>query len=148
VRKFILDSNCFIAASRGLDKGAFERFVQAAAPGLYLSTVVAAELRAGASGRREVRLLENAVLRPYYKRGRVANPSTSAWEALGKTLARLAKEEGVPLRSIPKSFVFDILIAYSCRELGAILISSNQRDMQRIQQVFSFQLIPPYPDLS
>jgi len=119
-----------------------------AAPGLYLSTVVAAELRAGTTNRSDLRKLDKTVLRPYYKRGRVINPSAAAWEALGKTLAWLVKNEGITIRTTPRSFIFDILIAYSCRELGAILISGNDRDLQRIRRVFSFESTPPYPELS
>jgi len=94
VRKFVLDTNCFIAASRSDEAAAsLETFVQAAAPALYLSTVVAAELRAGTTRPGDLRKLEKTVLRPYCKRGRVINPSAAAWEALGKTLAWLVKNE-------------------------------------------------------
>jgi predicted nucleic acid-binding protein len=149
VRKFVLDTNCFIAASRSeADAALLETFVQTAAPGLYLCTVVAAELRAGTSRGSDLRKLEKAVLKPYYKRRRVINPSAAAWEALGKTLAWLVTNEGITLRTTPKSFIFDILLAYSCREVGAVLISRNERDLQRIRRVFSFESTPPYPDLS
>ena len=146
MRKFILDTNCFIAASRSDEEAArLETFVQTAAPGMYLSTVVAAELRASTIHLRDLRNLENAVLKPYFKRGRVVNPSAASWKALGKTLAWLVKNEGITLHTTPKSLVFDILLAHSCRELGAVLISSNARDLQRIRQVFSFKFAPPYP---
>jgi predicted nucleic acid-binding protein len=118
-----------------------------AAPGLYLSSVVAAELRAGAKGVRDLRKLEDIFLRPYAKRGRAVTPSATAWETLGRTLAWLARNEGLVLRTTPKSFIFDILIACSCRELGATLISSNERDLQRIRRVFSFEFSAPYPHL-
>jgi len=147
VRKFVLDTNCFIAASRSdQDAASLEIFVQKAAPRLYLSTVVAAELRAGTTRVRDLSKLEKAVLKPYYKRGRVINPSAAGWKALGKTLAWLVKHEGIILRTTPRSFIFDILLAYSCRELGAVLISANERDLQRIRQVFTFDSAPPYPD--
>ena len=124
-----------------------EIFVQRATPGLYLSTVVAAELRAGTTRIRDVRKLGKTVFNAYYKRRRVINPSPAAWEALGRTLAWLVKNEGITLRTTPRSFMFDILLAYSCRELGAVLISSNERDLRRIRQVFTFDFAPPYPDL-
>ena len=50
------------------DAADFEAFVQMAAPGLYLSTVVAAELRGGMIQARDNRTLEKIVLKPYYKR--------------------------------------------------------------------------------
>ena len=148
MRKFVLDTNCFIAASKSdEDASLLDAFVQAAAPGLYLSTVVAAELRAGTTGGIDIRKLEKVVLLPYYKRGRIINPSADAWDTLGKTLAWLVKNEGITLRSTPRSFILDILLAFSCREIGAVLISSNERDLQRIRRVFTFESAPPYPDL-
>ena len=148
MRKFVLDTNCFIAASTSdEDASSLDTFVQAAAPSLYLSTVVASELRAGTTGSNDIRKLEKAVLRPYYKRGRIINPSAAAWETLGKTLAWLVKNEGITLRTTPRSFILDILLAFSCREAGAVLVSSNERDLQRIRRVFSFESTLPYPDL-
>jgi hypothetical protein len=49
---------------------------------------------------------------------------------------------------VKRSFVFDILIAHSCREAGAILISSNAADLDRIRQVFDFDYTPPFPALT
>jgi predicted nucleic acid-binding protein len=145
-RKFVLDTNCFIDASAA-DTGAaaFVEFCARAAPGLYLSTVVAAELRAGAKDVRHRRVLERQVLAPYVRRGRVINPSAAAWEALGSTLADLAEDEGLVVREVPRSFIFDILIAWSCREIGAVLVSRNVKDLTRIAKVFRFDFAVPYP---
>jgi len=105
VRKFVLDTNCFIAASRNDQNAAdFEAFVQMAAPGLYLSTVVAAELRAGTIQARDIRTLEKIVLKPYYKRARIVNPSPAAWDALGKTLAWMVRNDGIDLRTIRRHY--------------------------------------------
>jgi predicted nucleic acid-binding protein len=145
-RKLVLDTNCFIDASRteaGAD--AFAAFCARAAPRLYLSTVVAAELRAGAGNARERRTLERRVLSPYVRRRRLLNPSSAAWEALGTTLARLVDDEGLVLADVRKSFVFDILVAWSCREIGAVLVSRNMKDLSRIAKVFTFEYVAPYP---
>lgn len=143
-KKYVLDTNCFIDAARDPISGAsFENFCTQASPGLYLSAVVAAELRAGA-GRSRARL-ERVVLAPYVRRGRVIAPSARSWEALGDTLATLSARHGLVLADAPRSFVFDILIAHSCREAGAILVSANTRDMKRIARVFAFDFVAPYP---
>ncbi len=145
-RKFVLDTNCFVDASRtDADATAFAEFCAWAAPGLYLSTVVAAELRAGAGSRDDRRALERQVLSPYVRRGRLLNPSPTAWEALGTTLATLVQDEGLVLRDVRRSFVFDILVACSCREIGATLVSRNATDLSRIAKVFSFDFVRPYP---
>ena len=86
-------------------------------------------------------------MKPYYKRGRIVNPSAAAWDALGKTLAWLVRKDGIDLQTIPRSFIFDVLLAYSCRELGAVLISGNEQDLKRIRRVFSFQSAAPYPKI-
>jgi predicted nucleic acid-binding protein len=145
-RKFVLDTNCFVDASRGDTKAlAFAQFCAWAAPRLYLSTVVAAELRAGAGAASQRRTLERHVLSPYLRRGRMINPSRIAWERLGTTLATLVDDEGLVLRDVPRSFVFDILIAASCREVGAILVSRNAADLSRIARIFAFDFVQPYP---
>jgi predicted nucleic acid-binding protein len=145
-RKFVLDTSCFVDATRtDAQAAAFTEFCAWAAPRLYLSTVVAAELRAGAGSLKDRRTLERQILAPYVRRGRLLNPSPSAWDALGTTLAALAADEGLVLRDIRRGFVFDILIARSCREIGATLVSRNTTDLSRIAKVFVFDFVPPYP---
>ncbi len=144
--KFVLDTNCFVDASRHTEHAAaFAEFCAWAAPGLYLSTVVAAELRAGAGSAKDRRALDRDVLSPYVRRRRLVNPSSAAWHRLGATLARLVDEEGLVLRNVRRSFVFDILIAASCCEIGATLVSRNTDDLSRIARVFSFEFVTPYP---
>jgi predicted nucleic acid-binding protein len=146
VRKFVLDTNCFADASRtDNEAAAFAEFCAWAAPGLYLSTVVAAELRAGAGSVKNRRTLERQILSPYIRRGRLVNPSPAAWETLGTTLATLVEAEGLVLREVRRSVVFDILIARSCREMGATLVSRNSADLLRIAKVFPFDYVAPYP---
>jgi predicted nucleic acid-binding protein len=145
-RKFVLDTNCFVDAARTkAGAAAFAEFCGWAAPGLYLSTVVAAELRAGARTASDRRALERHVLSPYVRRGRLVNPSSRAWEHLGTTLAAFVDGEGLVLHQVRRSFVFDILIARSCREIGATLVSRNSADLSRIATVFSFEFVAPYP---
>jgi predicted nucleic acid-binding protein len=146
LRKYVLDSNCFIDATHdGSARAALEAFALQAAPGLYLSSVVAAELRAGAGRSRAA--LERDVLQPYVRRRRVLTPSVQSWDALGTTLATLAERDGMVLAQMRRSFLFDILIAHSCREAGATLISANARDLERIHRVFTFEFVAPYPKL-
>ncbi len=148
-RKFVLDTNCFVDASRtDAEAAAFADFCAWAAPRLYLSTVVAAELRAGAGTAKDRRTLERLILSPYVRRRRLVNPSPTAWEELGTTLATLIEDDGLVLRDVRRSFVFDILIARSCREIGATLVSRNATDLSRIAKVFAFDFVPPYPSQS
>src|SRR5687768_15215091 len=94
VRKFVLDTNCFVDASRMEQQAAALAEVCAwAAPGLYLSTVVAAGLWIGARTIRSRRTLEREVLSPYISRRRLVNPAPAAWEMLGRTLATLVNRD-------------------------------------------------------
>lgn len=145
-RKYVLDTNCFVDADRSAPaKAAYEAFAARASPQLWLSAVVSAELRAGARTARAREVLERRVLAPYLRRGRVLAPSAADWDALGTTLATLGAREGLDPRQVPRSFVFDVLIAHSCREAGAVLVSANARDMARIARVFAFDYVAPYP---
>lgn len=147
LRKYVLDSNCFIDAARDASaRDALESFSLEAAPGLYLSSVVAAELRGGA-GRGRAKL-ERDVLGPYIRRGRILTPSAHSWHALGTAIAMLVEREGLVLAQARRSFLFDVLLAHSCREGGATLVSANTRDLERIHRVFAFDFVTPYPVLS
>jgi predicted nucleic acid-binding protein len=147
VRGYVLDANCYIDASRTPEAWeALARFTTWAAPRMYLSSVVAAELRAGARSDRDRKKLERTVLDPFVRRARVLTPTAAAWDALGLTLATLRVREGLPLADVPRGLVLDVLLAYSCRERGMVLVTRNARDMVRIRRVFAFDSVPPYPD--
>ena len=57
-------------------------------------------------------------------------------------------EEGLQLSQVRRSFALDVLLVYSCREGGAVLVTGNARDMKRIRLVFAFQYVAPYPERS
>jgi predicted nucleic acid-binding protein len=146
VRKYVLDSNCYIDASRDPRAlTALDGFVTWAAPGLHVSSVVATELRAGARTARDRRTIEERLLGPFARQERILTPSAAGWDALGRTLATLREREGLTLAQVPRSFAFDVLIAHTCREHGAVLVSANVKDMTRIRRVFAFEHVVPYP---
>jgi predicted nucleic acid-binding protein len=146
VPKYALDSNCYIDAAREPGaRAALEAFTSREAPRLYLSVVVAAELRAGCRSPRDRRQLEEHVLAPFFRRDRILTPSAAAWDALGLTLSQLRAEGSLDLASVPRGFMFDVLIAFSCREAGVVLVTRNARDMERIRSVFQFEFVAPFP---
>ncbi len=145
--KYVLDTNCYIDADHDPTlKAALEAFSYAAAPFLYLSAVTGAELQMSVS--EQVRqAIDTEIVQPFRRRRRIVTPSAASWEALGTTLSWLHQHEGLELKRVKRSFIFDILIAHSCRELGATLISSNIPDLDRIAQVLTFDYAPPFPVL-
>jgi predicted nucleic acid-binding protein len=76
----------------------------------------------------------------------VITPSRAAWDALGLALATLRSATGLDPAFAKRSFAFDVLLAYSAREAGAVVVTTNGRDMARIRTVFMFEYVPPYPD--
>jgi len=149
VAKYVLDSNCYIDAANNPDEQtAMGHFVTWAAPQLHLSSVVAAELRAGARSPRDRSQLEELVLDPFVRRRRIITPSASAWDALGLTLATLGEREGLEPGRVGRTFAFDVLLAYSAREAGATVVTRNRRDMVRIRNIFAFEFVAPYPERS
>ena len=144
-RKYALDTNLYVRAFRS-DDGyeAAHDFVAAFAPFVHLSAVVVQELRAGAR-EDELRSLERLIFEPFERTARTFAPSYDAWKRVGAVLATLAGDEGLELRTVPRSFVADVLLATSCREAGVVLVTDNARDFDRIARVVPFDYVPPWP---
>lgn len=146
--KYVLDTNCYINADKDPSfKAALETFSCAATPFLYLHATVAAELQMGVPEAIR-KQSEEGIIRPFQQRGRIITPSATSWEAMARALSWLHEHEGLVLKDIKRSFIFDILIAHSCREAGATLISSNTADLERIKQFFQFNYTAPFPALA
>lgn len=144
-RKYTLDTQLFIRAFR--DEAAnveLQAFHTVFAPFEYLTAVVAQELRAGATTTQAEKLQAN-VFAPFERRARVLTPSYAAWKQTGEILARLAKIEGLELRAVSRGFVNDICLAVTCRESGVTLVTENAKDFARIESVFPFRFVTPWP---
>jgi predicted nucleic acid-binding protein len=127
VRLYALDSNVYIGALRDREKLArLKRFLIRAGTRVRLSAVVALELRAGGRSPAQADAVQSLVA-AYDERGQVILPSFAAYMESGRALAALAAREGTDL-SRAASLVADSLIAASCREAGAQLITENVRD--------------------
>jgi predicted nucleic acid-binding protein len=146
VKKYALDTNLYVRAFRNIeDAERLERFYSSFAPGVYLSSVVAHEILVGARSAAKRREVETAMARPFRRTRRVVTPSHSAWEEAGASLARLAEKDALDLRTVPKSFVNDMLLAASCRETGVVLVTDNLADFRRIRRLIRFQFVAAWP---
>ncbi|HXT15358.1 MAG TPA: PIN domain-containing protein [Gemmatimonadaceae bacterium] len=131
---YALDTNVYITALRDPERlGALKRFRVRAGNGLRLHAVVALELRAGANDPRQRAALE-AFIAPYQSRDRLIVPSFDAYTQAGRVLSDLATRERRRLADGPPSLVNDALLAASCREAEAILVTENVRDFAAIQR--------------
>jgi predicted nucleic acid-binding protein len=145
-RKYVIDANLFIQAFRDLEaEEALNRFLGAFTPFVYLSSVVAQELRAGVRSAPERRRLESSLLDVFGRNQRIITPSREAWDRSGDVLADLAARDGLEVGRVSKAFGNDILLALSCREQGMVLVTENQRDFARIRRVTPFEYSAPWP---
>jgi predicted nucleic acid-binding protein len=142
-RRHVVDTHLYIDALRSEEgRDALTVFQDAFAPFLYFSAVVAQELRAGAPAKAAAKL-DAALFAPYERRGRLITPSYTAWKETGRVLAELVAP--AQWRSMTRSFVNDVLLAVSCREAGAVLVTGNTRDFARIASVRRFDFVRPWP---
>jgi predicted nucleic acid-binding protein len=145
-RKYVVDTNLFIDGFR--DEAAnldLQRFHAAFAPFVHLHSVVAHELCAGTRSVADRDKLERELLEKFERLDRVVTPSAACWDTCGNVLADIARADGIAVSKVSKSFLCDILIAQSCREAGATLITANTADFQRIARYVTFKYVPPWP---
>ncbi len=141
--KFALDTNVIIDGLRDPDAAsALDLFHAEFAPFVYLSAVVAHELRVGARAG-DAKRVERNLFEPFERRGRVFFPSYAAWSRAGDVL-RALRDTG-PMATVARSFGNDVLIALSCREAGVTLVTSNTRDFARIATVIPIDFVAPWP---
>ena len=145
-RKYALDTQLFINAFRDpVANDVLQRFHRAFAPFEHLSVVVAQELRAGVTQDRDRKALERHVLNVFERAGRTFAPSASAWHRSGDLLSDMARQEGLEIARLSKSFANDVLLALSCREAGCVLVTDNEQDFHRIRRFVRFNFVKPWP---
>ncbi len=133
MNKLVFDTNVLID---WLNQGTHEAVI--CAPGVirFMSAVVAMELLAGAKSRRAKNAVD-ALINRHRAVGRLAAPNSGAYVAAGQVLPRL-KSAG---REIKKtSLVNDLLIAITCRDIGAMLVTRDASDFVAIAAWVPFQL--------
>ncbi|GAB4534184.1 MAG: hypothetical protein Fur0020_00590 [Thermodesulfovibrionia bacterium] len=102
---------------------------------ITFSSVVLMELLAGAYDKKEQRLIEQI-----QNNFTVITPTLRQWHTSGKIMLKLRKDKKTdPLRI--KGLVADILIAALVRDIGAVLITKNDKDFRLIKEVFDFKYL-------
>jgi len=129
--KFAFDTNIFISRPR-----------TPLSPQLYFSSIVLAELLAGAQDRARIKELEtwrHAAVRF----DRFLVPTGEDWWEAGKVLQRLSQtSKRENFGSTPKSspeergrLFNDCLLAVSCRRARVVVVSDNAKDFERLSAV-------------
>ena len=136
--KYIFDTNIYIRCM--LDRSfALQHANQYARhlPSTFFSSVVAQELIVGCTDELAVRRVEN-FLRPFERVRRIINPTYDDWKEAGFIAVRIVLRRP-DLKSKKIALIHDILIALSCRNVGAILITLNSQDFEVIRGFVRFR---------
>lgn len=145
--RFVIDTNLYVEADRDLARAEeLERFSTAYLPFIHFHAVVAQELLAGAIDRRREKLVEESLIQPFERRGRVLTPSFAAWMAAGRMLSQLVQRKLMSPGGFKRSFLNDCVLAASCREVGATLVTQNRDDFRIIEKVLRFEFTEPWPE--
>lgn len=145
--RFVIDTNLYVEADRDLARAEeLERFSTAYLPFIHFHAVVAQELLAGTIDRRREKLVEESLIQPFERRGRVLTPSFAAWKAAGRILSQLVQRKLMSSGGFKRSFLNDCVLAASCREVGATLVTLNRDDFRIIEKVMRFEFTEPWPE--
>ncbi len=144
--KYVVDTNLYIQATRNdIARQALETFFVAFTPEVYLHSVVALELLAGAIAPELEQRTAERFVRPFERRERVITPTHGAWKLAAAAVMQLIRARRVSPNGIKTSFVHDCLIAASAREHGFVLVTDNVRDFELIHSVLPADFVPPWP---
>ena len=140
--KVILDTNLYILLlTRSPQREAVEGYFHRSDFQLYLCSIVAQELMAGAIGRRGERFYER-YFRPYEKASRLVSPTYRDWVEVGRIQARLFQQRRDLKDRIPQ-LTADILIALCGLRIGALVYTLNEEDFALLQSVRHFRFQVP-----
>lgn len=102
---------------------------------ITFSSVVLMELLSGAYDNKEQKLIDQIK-----NNFTVITVTERQWYVAGDIMRKLRLDEKIdPLRI--KSLLADILIAVSARDIGAVLITKNEKDFKLISEVLDFKYI-------
>ena len=143
---YLLDSNVYI---RGFNDSKFgdelREFHGKYLPQVTLSVVVVHELLAGATTAAKERSLRRGLIDPFKVRRRIHLPNQRTWELSAIVDRRLRRLKRFSAILAKRSFFNDILIAATARDLGATIITENQKDFAIIGQVLDIKFSLPWP---
>lgn len=145
---YVLDTNLYIRALT--DRGfapTFAAFQQAALPQLWVSAVVAFEVSVGARDTAHADALERWMLRPFRSRERFLTPTDATWALVARIDREIRTRGGLESKLSQRSFLNDMLIGATCRQVGATLITANLVDYALIDSVVGLRYQASFPVL-
>ena len=144
---YVLDTNVYIAAARQPETRAqLAHFMGARTRHIFLSTVVVHELAVGARNHADREYLRSALAEPFRRAARLLETDAAVWTEAAIIVDALS-ESGMAREQLRQaSFRFDILLAASCRRVGATLITANVSDFAAINAVRGVRYLNRFPD--
>ena len=128
----ILDSSVYI---ENFKTGRFTLTLLRSSWIIRCSAVVLHELRRGAKAELELQFVSELA-----KKTKIITPTEQQWLEAGEILSQMSKKNGYGPKKI-REMAFDILIALSAREIGATLITCNQKDFAEIRKHKIFKVM-------
>ena len=140
---YTLDTNVYIDAIRQpAEMERLQEFLSWALPVTTMSSVVASELLAGARSDAARRVIEQELVAPFARRGRLREPSADAWMRAGVVLGRHGGTR------VGAAWQNDLLLAATARELGWTVVTRD-KDFARIRTyVKGLRVVAAYPGRS
>ncbi len=138
VPKVIFDTNIYIGAIHGGTTSTEYSLLLSSLTSTYLSSVVSAELYAGALDSLGIRLIYDFVSRSE-RVGRIVMPTHGSWNEAGQILAKINREEPKYRSKLPVLFN-DALIALCALQIGATVYTKDEGDFHLIRRHKRFKL--------
>ncbi len=137
-RKVVFDTNIYIHAIHGGPASKEYGLLCEYLPFTYLSSVVSAELHAGALDSLGLRLIRRFISRSERVR-RIVTPTHRSWNDAGRILAEIGKKEP-QYRSKFSALFNDVLIAFCALQIGATVCTRDEEDFYLICRYRRFNL--------
>ena len=144
---YLLDSNVYIEALRDPGFGnVLAAWEQRVVSRLWLSSVVVLEILLGARDAKTAAAYERLLLDPFRRRHRLLEIDLEMWCQAAIVIRKLAGVRRYANKLAQRRFLCDVLIAVSCRRVGATLITANVEDFALISRVMSVRFRHDLPD--
>jgi len=143
---YLLDTNVYIEALRDPTFGAvLGEWEQRAVARLWLSVVVVFEVLQGAATAGTAAEYERRFVEPFRRRGRLIGTDARVWRSAAAIMRHLAGKRRYADKLATRAFTCDVLIAASCRAVGATLVTANAADFEVIGEVTGFRYVRNLP---
>lgn len=137
---YTLDTSVVIDAVRQPESMVqLKQFLEWALPYTALTSVVVSELLRGARTKEARAFLEAQIVGPFQRRRRIVAPSVDAWTRTGELLGRLGG------RSVSLAAQNDLLIAWTARELGWVVVTKDQDFLSLRSDISGLKVKAPFP---